>query len=78
MVRSRRAIRYAEHNIPFCILPNNGEPDGAEAPLEYLLVRQTLLAELVNPRSTIVVLAASPQSEAELEIVRCQQLPDFQ
>jgi len=71
------AICYAEHNIPFSILPNNGKPNGAEAPLGFLLVPQTLLAERVNPRSTIVVLTASPQSEAELEIVQCRPAPDF-
>jgi siroheme synthase len=71
------SIRCAEHNIPFCILPNTGESIGAEAPLGFLLVRQTLLVGRANPRSTLVVLAASPQSEAELAIMQCQPPPDF-
>jgi hypothetical protein len=130
------SIRCAEHNIPFCILPNTDESIGAEAPLAgcgkmrehlhsgaralpaspesrntdqrnqclglcswipgppltgrpgmtreffstllgFLLVRQTLLVERGNPRSTFVVLAASPQSEAELAIMQCQPPPDF-
>jgi len=60
------SIRYAAHNIPFCILPNAGESVGADAPLGFLLVQQTLLVGRANPRSTLVVLASSPQSEAEL------------
>jgi siroheme synthase len=71
------AIRCAERNIPFCILPHTVDPNGAEAPLGLVLMCKTLTVGRPNPRSTLILLAASPQSEAELEIIQRQPPADF-
>jgi siroheme synthase len=71
------AIRCAEHNIPLCILPNTAEFIGGDAPLALLLVARTLAAGRANPGSTFVLLAATPQWTAEMEIAQRQPPADF-
>ena len=58
------AIRCAERNIPFRIIPSAGEPFGNEAPLGLVLMRQTLSVGGADPRPTLVLLVATPQSDA--------------
>jgi len=64
------AIRCAERNIPFRIVPNVGDPVANEAPLGLLLVRKALWVGSADPRPTFVVLIATPQSDASARIVR--------
>ena len=57
------AMRCAERNIPFRIVPNVGDPVGNEAPLGLLLVRKTLSVGGAASHPTFVVLIATPQSD---------------
>ena len=61
------AIRCAERNIPFRIIPSAGEPFGNEAPLGLVLMRQTLSVGGADPRPTLVLLIATPQSDGAAE-----------
>ena len=58
------AIRCGERNIPFRIVPNANEPIGEEAPRGLLLVRKPISVGGTDPRPSLVLLIATPQSEA--------------
>jgi len=49
-----RAIGFAEHDIPFRIVPNAGESMDGEAPLGLLLVRKPVSSKawILAPRSS--------------------------
>ena len=57
------AIRCVERDIPFRIVPNADGPVANEAPLGLVLVRKALSVG-VNPRPTLVLLIATPRSDA--------------
>jgi uroporphyrin-III C-methyltransferase len=59
------AIRCAEHEIPFRIVPGAGEAIGREAPLGLLLVRKSASLGRADPRSSLVMVVATPQTKAE-------------
>jgi uroporphyrin-III C-methyltransferase len=56
------AARCAEQQISFRVVPGAGEAVGREAPLGLLLVRKSLGG--ADPRSSLVLVVATPQSEA--------------
>jgi uroporphyrin-III C-methyltransferase len=58
------AIRFAEHDVPFRIAPNAGEPIAGAAPPGLLLVRKPLSVGHADPQSTLVLFIAAPQSQA--------------
>jgi hypothetical protein len=58
------AARCAEQEIPFRIVPTAGEAVAREAPLGLLFVRQTASLGGADPRSSLVLVVATPQSEA--------------
>jgi hypothetical protein len=58
------AFRCAECDIPFRIVPNAGEPLGDQAPLGLFLVRKLIAVGGADPRPMLVLLIATPQSEA--------------
>ena len=59
------AIRCAEHEIPFRIVPGAGEAIGGEAPLGLFLVRKSASLGRADPHSSLVLVVATPQAEAE-------------
>jgi len=63
----RRAIecaaRCAEQEIPFRVVPGAGKAVGREAPLGLPLVRQSASIGGADPRSSLVLVVATPQSE---------------
>jgi uroporphyrin-III C-methyltransferase len=71
------AIRCAERNIPFRIVPSTGDAVGNEAPLGLLLVRKMLSVGGAEPRPTLVLLIATPQSDAAAENARRRRPLDF-
>jgi hypothetical protein len=71
------AVRCAERNIPFRIVPTAGEPFNNEAPLGLLLVRKTLSVGGADPRPSLVLLIATPQSDAAAENARRRRPLDF-
>jgi hypothetical protein len=70
------AVRTAERNIPFRVVPNAGEAVGNEAPLGLFLVGKTLSVGGANPRPTLFLLFATPQSDAAGTVPRQRPL-DF-
>jgi precorrin-3B methylase len=58
------AIRCAEHKLPFRIVPGAGEAISRDAPLGLLLVRKWASLGDADPRSSLILLVATPQSEA--------------
>ena len=56
-------IGFAEHDIPFRIVPNAGEPIDGEVPLGLLLVRNPVSFGRADPRSSFVLLVATAQAE---------------
>jgi uroporphyrin-III C-methyltransferase len=58
------AARCAEQEIPFRIVPGPGEAVGREAPLGLLLVRKSASVGGADPRTSLVLIVATPQSEA--------------
>jgi siroheme synthase len=66
------AIRCAERNVLFRVVPNASEPIGGDAPLGVVLVHKTLLVGGVDSRPTLVLLIATPQSEAAARAERRQ------
>jgi siroheme synthase len=66
------AIRCAERNIPFRIVPNADESIGDEAPLGLLLVRKSISVSGADSRPALVLLVPTPQSEAATEPRRRQ------
>ena len=58
------AARCAEQEIPFRIVPAAGEAVARGAPLGLLLVRKSASLGHADPRSSLVLLVATPQSEA--------------
>jgi uroporphyrin-III C-methyltransferase len=58
------AARCAEQEIPFRVVPGAGEAVGREAPLGLLLVRKSAPLGGADPRSSLVLVVANPQSEA--------------
>jgi len=71
------AIRCAERNVPFRIVPNARDPVGKEGPLGLLLVRKTLSVAGAEPRPTLVLLMASLQSDAASEAAPRRRPLDF-
>ena len=65
------AIRFAEHDIPFRVAPNDGERGVGEAPVGLLLVCKPVP---VGPAeaSTLVMLVAAAQSQTPTDHERCQ------
>ena len=61
------ATRCAERNIPFRIVPSLGDAVGNEAPLCLLVVHKTLSGKSADPRPTLVLLIATPRSDAARE-----------
>jgi hypothetical protein len=66
-------IPCAEHEIPFRILLSAGQAIGREAPLGFFLVRTLASLGLVKPHSSLVLLVATPPSEAALSAKRRPQ-----
>jgi siroheme synthase len=58
------AIGFAEHDIPFGIVPNAGDPIAGEAPLGLLLVREPVSFGRADPRSSLLLLVATAREEA--------------
>jgi siroheme synthase len=58
------AARCAEREVPFRVVPGAGEAVGREAPLGLLLVRKSAVLGGADPRSSFVLVVATPQSEA--------------
>ena len=58
------ATRYVKHNIPFCTVPNAGEPIDGEAPLGLFLVRKPVWHGHADSRSLLVLLVATSRAEA--------------
>jgi uroporphyrin-III C-methyltransferase len=58
------AIRCAEYNLPFRIVPNASELIGGEAPLGLLLVHKPVALGYADSRSSLVLLVAALQAEA--------------
>jgi uroporphyrin-III C-methyltransferase len=56
------AARCAEQQISFRVVPGAGEAVGREAPLGLLVVRKSLGG--ADPRTSLVLVVATPQSEA--------------
>jgi uroporphyrin-III C-methyltransferase len=56
------AIRCAEQEIPFRVVPGAGEAVGREAPLGLLLVRQSAPSGGADPGPSLVLVVATPQS----------------
>jgi hypothetical protein len=56
--------RCAEQEISFRVVPGAGEAVGREVPLGLLLVRQSAPLGGADPRSSLVLVVATPQSEA--------------
>lgn len=71
------AIRCAERNIAFCIVANAGDPVAKEAPLGLVLVRKALSVGGADPRPTLVLLIATPQSDDAADNAPRRQPPDF-
>jgi len=59
-----RAIGFAEHDIPFRVVPNAGEPIDGEASLGLRLVRKPVSFGSADPASSLVLLVATAQAEA--------------
>jgi hypothetical protein len=57
------AIGFAEHDIPFRIVPNADEPIDGKAPLGLLLVPEPISFGRADPRSSLL-LVATAQAEA--------------
>jgi siroheme synthase len=57
------AIRCAEQEIPFRVVPGAGEAVGREAPLGLLLVRQSAPPGGADLRPSLVLVVATAQSE---------------
>jgi precorrin-3B methylase len=58
------AIRCAEQEIPFRIVPGAGEAAGREAPLGLILLRTSAALGGADAGSSLVLVVATPQSEA--------------
>jgi siroheme synthase len=58
------AVHCAERNIPFRIVPNTDDPGANEAPLGLVLLRKALSVGGADSRPTLVLLIATPQSDA--------------
>jgi uroporphyrin-III C-methyltransferase len=71
------AIRCAEHEIPFRVVPAAGEAVGREAPLGLLLVRKSAPLGGADPRSSLVLVVATPQREAASNAKRRLRPLDF-
>jgi siroheme synthase len=67
------AARCAEQEIPFCVVPAAGEAVAREAPLGLLLVRQSVSLGGSDPRSSLVLVLATQQSEAAPNAKRRRQ-----
>ena len=64
------AIRCAEQEIPFRVVPGADEAVGREAPLGLLLVRKSAPLGGADPSSSLVLVVATPQSEAASSVKR--------
>jgi hypothetical protein len=73
--RASEHLIRAEREIPFRILPSAGEAIGREAPLGCFPVRKLTSLGHAGPRSSLVLLAATLQSEAALSAKR--RLPSY-
>jgi hypothetical protein len=65
------AIRCAECDIPFRVLPNVREPSAGESPLGFLLVRKLVSHGSAEPQTTVFLFMAA----ARREVVRDRQAP---
>jgi uroporphyrin-III C-methyltransferase len=70
------SVRCVEHNVPFRIVTNAGEPLGGDAPLGLVLVRKPMSSRGADPQSRLILLIATPRSDAS-EIARRQRPFDF-
>ena len=61
------AMRCAERDIPFRIVPGAGDPVGNDASLYLLLGRKTLPVGGADAQTTLVLLIATPASDAAAE-----------
>ena len=59
------AVRCAEQEIPFRVVPSAGETVGGEAPLGLLLVRNSASLGGADAGSSLVLVVTTPQREAE-------------
>ena len=66
------AVGFAEHDIPFGIVPNAGEPIDGEAPLGLLLVREPVSFGRADPSSSLLLLVATARAEAAPGVEQCQ------
>jgi hypothetical protein len=57
------AVRCAEQEIPFRVVPGAGEAAVREAPLGLLFVRKSAPLGDADPRSSLVLVVATPQAE---------------
>jgi siroheme synthase len=64
------AARCAEQEISFRVVPCAGEDVGRAAPLGLLLVRRSAALGGADPRSSLVLVVATPQSEAAPSVKR--------
>ena len=71
------ATRCAERNIPFRIVPSAGDAVGNEVPLGLLVVHKTLSGKDADPRPTLVLLIATPRSDAATENTPRRRPLDF-
>jgi hypothetical protein len=71
------AMRCNERHVPCRIVPNAGEPLGAEALPGFLLVRRTLSVGIADPRLAPALLVANPQPDVAAGIVPRQRPLDF-
>jgi hypothetical protein len=71
------AARCAEHEIPFRVVPGEGEAVGHEAPLGLLVVRKWAPLGGADPRSSVVLVGATPQREAASSATRSLPLLGF-
>jgi siroheme synthase len=58
------AISFAEHNIPFRIVPTGDEPLIGKAPIGLLLVRKSMSVGLGEPSTLAMLIAAAPSDSA--------------
>ena len=70
------AIRCAESNVPFRIVPNPGVPLGCDTPLGLVVARKPVSVGGAHPQPALVLLIPMPRSDAAGGIIRQRPL-DF-
>ena len=71
------ATRCAERNVPFRVVPNAGEPLGGDALLGLVLVHKPMSVGGADPQPTLVLLIATPRSDAAAGITSRRRPLDF-